>query len=455
MAVIKYTAIHTTPNSHLRYILNPQKNEEMKFSTAICCTNDYKFVCSDFKDVYEHYAHDKFNCRSKENGKNHIRIHSYIQSFDDTVSAEMAHKIGVEWAKEMFGKNRPVIISTHTNTDHAHNHIAVCPFDLNGKRWKANKETLALARSISDKICLEHGLKIIENPLRKGSIPYAEWLARKNNRSWKVKMADDIDRSIVSPDVTDIEMLMENMKLLGYTFTDQDRMIAKPGGVRYGCSFTKLGYGYSREMLLKRIMNKGVEIQFPQNEQLWEMQTEITVCMKNIQLDLYRSDPKKSHKTTYLELESNASLLRFICNKNIKSKDEFKMLVNGTADYYERRKKEYQIMVNDNFADDVIAKKKHEVDESLKRKNDYARHYSTFLRFMESDYERIMREEKTKRDIAEYNERYKDLPKRENPREFGEVVYRMADWAESVQRKIRQEERAEQERQHRNNYYSR
>ena len=159
MAIVKYTAVHTTPFSHLRYILNPQKNEEMKFSSGICCTNEYKSVCEEFKELYEHFAKEKFNCRNKESGKNHIRIHSYIQSFDKSVSAELAHKIGVEWAKEMFGENRPVIVSTHTNTDHVHNHIAVCPFDLNGKRWKANKETLALGREISDRFCLENGLK--------------------------------------------------------------------------------------------------------------------------------------------------------------------------------------------------------------------------------------------------------------------------------------------------------
>lgn len=129
MAYIKHRAIHVTPRAHLKYILDPGKNEEMKFSTAICCTNDFEAVCEDFRQLYEMFSDDKFdNYRKSKN--NHVRIHSYIQSFDESVSAETAHQIGVEWTKAMFGENRPVIISTHTNTGHCHNHIAVCPFDV-------------------------------------------------------------------------------------------------------------------------------------------------------------------------------------------------------------------------------------------------------------------------------------------------------------------------------------
>ena len=40
MAYIKHTAIHTTPKAHLKYILNPSKNEDLKYTTAICCTNE-------------------------------------------------------------------------------------------------------------------------------------------------------------------------------------------------------------------------------------------------------------------------------------------------------------------------------------------------------------------------------------------------------------------------------
>ena len=69
MAYIKHTAIHTTPMKHLKYILNPGKNEDMKYSTAICCTNDYAAVCEDFKEIYEAFAGNKFDNYRKRKTK--------------------------------------------------------------------------------------------------------------------------------------------------------------------------------------------------------------------------------------------------------------------------------------------------------------------------------------------------------------------------------------------------
>ena len=65
MAYIKHTAIHTTPRAHLKYILNPGKNEDMKYSTAISCTNDYASACEDFREIYEAFAKDRFDNRTK------------------------------------------------------------------------------------------------------------------------------------------------------------------------------------------------------------------------------------------------------------------------------------------------------------------------------------------------------------------------------------------------------
>lgn len=233
MAYIKHTAIHTTPRAHLKYILNPGKNEDMKYSTAICCTNDYAAACEDFKEIYEAFAKDKFDNRTKSKYES-VRIHSYIQSFDESVSPETAHQIGVEWAKAMFGENRPVIISTHTNTGHCHNHIAVCAYDVKGNRWFGDQYTYNLAKEVSDRICLEHGLSIIKNPKKHSSINYKEWDSRKKGCSWKVKMADVIDRLIVHDDVTDITSLIKKMRECGYVFTNEKRMIAKPANVKYG-----------------------------------------------------------------------------------------------------------------------------------------------------------------------------------------------------------------------------
>ncbi|WP_455527139.1 relaxase/mobilization nuclease domain-containing protein [Huintestinicola sp.] len=319
MAYVKHTAIHTTPKAHLKYILNPDKNEEMKYVTGICCGDDLETAYDNFKEIFEKYNTEKFDdCElSKKSGKRHIRIHSYTQSFDSSVSPEEAHRIGVEWAKKVFGVNRPIIVSTHVNTNCVHNHIAVCPYDLDGIRWHSNRKTLVFVRKRSDEICLEHGLDIIKNPKRNSTISYKEWDSRKKKCSWKVRMADTIDKLIHSDDVTDIYSLVEKMKECGYTFTNESRLIAKPKGVKYGCCIAKLGFGYSYQMLMERISNKQNEFVGRKISVFVGFQIELAVSIREKQCNVYRTPV--IHYPTYAEVKRSFEILNFIHSNHIHS----------------------------------------------------------------------------------------------------------------------------------------
>ena len=327
MAYVKHKAIHTTPKAHLKYILNPEKNEKMKYVTGICCGDDLETAYDNFKELFEKYNNEEFEkCSfSKNSGKRNIRIHSYTQSFDSGVSAEEAHRIGVEWAKKVFGENRPIIISTHSNTDHRHNHIAVCPYDLDGIRWHSNRKTLDFVRKRSDEICLEHGLDIIKNPKRNSTISYKEHDARKKGYSWKIKMADTIDKLIHSDDVTDIYSLIEKMKECGYTFTNESRLIAKPKGVKYGCCIAKLGFGYSYQMLMERISNKQNEFVGRNISAFVGFQVEVAVGIREKQYEVYRA-PERNYPL-YADLQRKVDVLNFVHNNHIHSLDDMEKVL--------------------------------------------------------------------------------------------------------------------------------
>lgn len=324
MAYVKHTAIHTTPKTHLKYILNPEKNEKMKYVTGICCGDDLETAYDNFKEIFEKYNDENFDNYGTyaKSRKRNIRIHSYTQSFDSSVSPEKAHRIGVEWAKKVFGENRPIIVSTHSNTDHCHNHIAVCPYDLDGIHWHSNRKTLDFVRKRSDEICLEHGLDIIKNPKRNSTISYKEHDARKKGYSWKIQMADMIDRLILQNDVTDVYSLIEKMREYGYTFTNESRLIAKPKGVKYGCSIAKLGFGYSYQMLMERISNKQNEFVGRKISAFVGFQVELAVSIREKQLDIYRTPV--IHYPTYAEVKRSFEILNFIHSNHIHSLDDMK-----------------------------------------------------------------------------------------------------------------------------------
>lgn len=442
MAILKYTAVHTTPKMHLKYILNPHKNEDLKYASALNTSTDYELAYEDFKEIYEHFGGESFNTSEKSRGKNHVRIHSYIQSFNDDISPQKAHMIGVEWAHEMFGENRLVIISTHVNTGHIHNHIAVCPYDMDGKRWLANKKTLALGRQISDKIAKAQGLSVIENPRRKNTLSYAEWLAKNNGTSWKSKMADDIDRFIISKNVTDINSLICQMKNKGYIFTDENKLIAKPTNVKYGCRFDRLGLGYSRKMLQLRIENKSLEMVGKKISRYRGFQIDVAVCFRQTQYDFYRIKDSGNYKTSYSELKRSAELLTFICN-NIHSESEFADYVN----YLDSREKElskiieysdYGGIYNGSAFEAVVKnreKNKLELDKIKTEKHIAAAHYKTYLTFMESNYDRLLKQEKIKREIELYRQGYEISADGKPYKDFNETILRMSKWADMVQEK--------------------
>ena len=228
----------------------------------------------------------------------------------------------MEWAKKVFGENRPIIVSTHSNTEHCHNHIAVCPYDLDGIHWHSNRKTLDFVRKRSDEICLEHGLDIIKNPKRNSTISYKEHDARKKGYSWKIQMADMIDRLILQNDVTDVYSLIEKMREYGYTFTNESRLIAKPKGVKYGCSIAKLGFGYSYQMLMERISNKQNEFVGRKISAFVGFQVELAVSIREKQLDIYRTP--MVHYPTYAEVKRSFEILNFIHSNHIHSLDDMK-----------------------------------------------------------------------------------------------------------------------------------
>ena len=84
MAVIKYIAVHNSPLNLLKYIMNGDKTDEMKFITGLHCTAEVESAYDEFGFVFEGYSGERFYKKShNENsgGKEKIRLHHYIQSF--------------------------------------------------------------------------------------------------------------------------------------------------------------------------------------------------------------------------------------------------------------------------------------------------------------------------------------------------------------------------------------
>lgn len=149
--------------------------------------------------------------------KGGMNFYHYVQSFSpsESVTAEQVHEIGLAFAKKAW-PGHEVLVTTHTDTAHLHNHFVINSVHYEtGKKLRQSPGTLTKLRSLSDGICLEHGLSVLEPYKKDGAkISSREYRAAAKGDSWKFKLMSDID-------------FMREMQRLGYgvTWTDKRKYI--------------------------------------------------------------------------------------------------------------------------------------------------------------------------------------------------------------------------------------
>ena len=127
-----------------------------------------------------------------------LGFHGYQSFKEGEVTPELAHEIGVKLANEMWGDRFEVVVSTHLNTKHLHNHFIVNSVSfVDGMKFYSNRSSTARLREISDNLCKEYGLSILdEKPTSKGRIYFPYYLKNTNRNNYYKKTKRDIDIAI-------------------------------------------------------------------------------------------------------------------------------------------------------------------------------------------------------------------------------------------------------------------
>lgn len=142
--------------------------------------------------------------------KSIVAYHSY-QSFKiGEVSADIAHEIGVRLAQELYADRFEVIVTTHLDKKHIHNHILLNSTSfIDGKRFCNTKKDYKIMQENSDKLCLEYDLSIIKNP---------QYKSKKVNyhvlNTYMKEIKKDMDILVQQSNFVDVSW--DNMKKKGY-----------------------------------------------------------------------------------------------------------------------------------------------------------------------------------------------------------------------------------------------
>ena len=172
------------------YDTNPDKTNNKEFVTAINCLKEIALQQMIM-------TKQQFNKSDK-----YIAWHGYQSFKPDEVTPELCHKIGVRLAKQMWGDRFQVIVSTHLDKDHLHNHFCFNSVSfLDGKKYNYSKSEMQRLRNVSDELCKEYGLSVIETNSKSKAPSRTLYYAEKNNEPTKYNlMRTAIDEAIaISP----------------------------------------------------------------------------------------------------------------------------------------------------------------------------------------------------------------------------------------------------------------
>ena len=288
MAVTSIWPITGNPSGVIEYAINPQKTSEtsLEETAALHAINKVvEYTADDLKTEKRMYV-SGVNCQipfAKEQFVETKRrfdqmdgrtcYHGYQSFRAGEVDADTAHRIGVALAKELWGDRFEVVVATHLNTDHYHNHFVINSVSsVDGRKFSNRKPDYARMREVSDRLCKEHQLSVIKNPHGKGK-SYAQWAAEKNGKpTYQSMVQADIDRAILASTTwRDFNRVMEQM---GYTFKwfkkngqQLEHQVAIPPGAKKGVRLDRLGEEYTLDGITQRILrNMRKRIPFPEAE---------------------------------------------------------------------------------------------------------------------------------------------------------------------------------------------
>lgn len=255
----------------VHYVENPDKTAEPAFSEQDVqgLRDVMNYALQDYKTEQQYYV-TGIHCRPEtarqemlltkkqfQKEGSIVAFHGYQSFAPGEVTPQLAHEIGVNLAKKLWGDRFQVLVATHLDKAHLHNHFVLNSVSfIDGKRYNDCNETYLLMRRTSDELCKEYGLSIIENPQRGKRRSYDAWQAERDGKpTWHSIIREDIDVSIKGS--LTFQHFVRHMKSRGYNLERRGQTLRlRPQGKDRFVRFSTLGEQYSEETIIARIMRQ-------------------------------------------------------------------------------------------------------------------------------------------------------------------------------------------------------
>ncbi|WP_312612118.1 relaxase/mobilization nuclease domain-containing protein [Oscillibacter sp.] len=189
--------------------------EKTQSRTAMKKVMDY--VAQDYKTLFQNQNGEQYRLLSGQNccgetafqefmatkkqyrKENKVFFYQYVQSFkpDCGATPQEIHQMGMELARWFEGYE--VQIATHIDRDHWHNHLIVNSVSCEtGLKLQFNEKDLEQLRTLSDEICVAHGLEILKPYQKPAMKPMGagEYRSAVRGGSFKFQLMNAIDTAL-------------------------------------------------------------------------------------------------------------------------------------------------------------------------------------------------------------------------------------------------------------------
>jgi hypothetical protein len=230
------------------YASNPGKTEGGELVAGYACaprTVDEEFLLA--KREYDYIT-------GRDQGSRNILAYHTRQSFKPgEITPQEALEVGYELAMRFTKGNHAFVIGVHTDRRHIHCHIVFNSTALDCTRKFKNFWNSSFAlRRLSDLICVEHGLSVIENPKPSLGRDYAKWLGDGKPPPHKEILKRNVDELV--PSCAAFEDFMAKLKADGYEVNAKRKHIsAKAPGWEQPLRFDTLGGDYTEAAIRARL----------------------------------------------------------------------------------------------------------------------------------------------------------------------------------------------------------
>lgn len=236
----------------LEYVMKDTATEERRYVSGVNVSPESARM--EMMTTKEHYG--------KTDGI--ILWHGYQSFKPGEVTPEEAHRIGVELAEKLWG-DYEVVISTHLDKAHIHNHFVINSVSFQtGKKLDAKWQEM---KRESDRLCRLYGKSVIASPEYKGQ-HYSEYIAEKEGRyTWKSAIKKEVDEIIACS--FDMEDFFSGLKEKGYRIKIGKYLTLQPRGKERGMRIDRiLGPDYSVDGIEARISKNVAEgkVHIPQTK---------------------------------------------------------------------------------------------------------------------------------------------------------------------------------------------